>query len=75
MWTPPTPLAVARLGAEQRADLDRLGQVAAEVRRRQVDLAAAVATARSHGVSWAVIGHGVGTTGEAARQRWGTEGA
>jgi len=63
---------VARLGADQRAALDRLGQAAAEVRRAQDNLAAAVAAARSQGVSWAVIGHGVGTTGEAARQRWGS---
>ena len=30
-----------------------------------------VAEARSAGLSWAVIGWSVGTTGEAARQRWG----
>ena len=75
VWTPPTPRAVARLGADQRAALDRLAQTAVEIQRQQDDLAAKVAAARSHGVSWAVIGHAVGTTGEAARQRWGTRSA
>jgi hypothetical protein len=33
-------------------------------------LAAAVATARADGHSWAMIGNMVGTSGEAARQRY-----
>ena len=35
------------------------------------DLAEAVRNARSEGVSWAKIGKELGTTGEAARQRYG----
>lgn len=71
VWNPPTPRAVARLGSDQRVALDRLAQVASEIERRQDELTAKVAAARAQGVSWAVIGHAVGTTGEAARQRWG----
>ena len=71
-WVAPTPIAVARLGAEQRAALDRLAQAAVEVRRRQDLLLAAVDAGRSVGLSWAVVGHAVGTSGEAARQRWGS---
>ncbi len=40
----------------------------AEAERR---LAAAVSLARSNGHSWAAIGSMVGTSGEAARQRYG----
>ncbi len=35
------------------------------------DVVAAVGTARSQGYSWAAIGGLLGTTGEAARQRYG----
>ena len=35
------------------------------------ELAGAVHRARESGVSWATIGDAVGTTGEAARQRYG----
>jgi hypothetical protein len=72
VWNPPTPRAVARLGADQRAALDWLSLVAAEMERLQDQLSDKVAAARSQGVSWAVIGQAVGTSGEAARQRWGS---
>jgi hypothetical protein len=55
-------------------DVDLLADVQASVRaiRRQRDqLDAAVMHARVAGLSWATIGFSVGTTGEAARQRWG----
>jgi hypothetical protein len=35
------------------------------------ELLDAVITARAHGFSWAMIGNMLGTTGEAARQRYG----
>jgi hypothetical protein len=38
------------------------------------DLAAAVSVARAEGHSWAEIGAMLGTSGEAARQRYGTAG-
>lgn len=72
VWNPPTPRAVARLGGDQRAALDRVSEAAGALQRAQDDLRARVVAARSYGVSWAVIGHAVGTTGEAARQRWGS---
>lgn len=43
-------------------------QERAETERRLADV---VATARAEGHSWAAIGAMVGTTGEAARQRYG----
>jgi len=63
---------VARLGSEQRAALDWLALVAVELDRVQQQLGEKVAAARSQGVSWASIGHALGTSGEAARQRWGS---
>jgi len=63
---------VVRLGPEQRAAVDWLALVAAEVERVQQQLGEKVAGARAQGVSWAVIGHALGTSGEAARQRWGS---
>ncbi len=38
------------------------------------DLADAVRAARDHGCSWAAIGAMLGTSGEAARQKYGTRG-
>lgn len=61
--TPDDELDIAAIG-ELRAAVAE--QSAAE--RHLVD---AVKTARSAGMSWAVIGTFVGTSGEAARQRYG----
>jgi hypothetical protein len=44
----------------------------ARVAASQRDLAAAVHTARAEGHSWAAIGAMLGTSGEAARQRYGS---
>jgi hypothetical protein len=51
-------LMALRLAAVRRAEADRA-------------LLEAVADARQHHVSWAVIGSLLGTSGEAARQRYG----
>lgn len=51
-------LVALRLASLRRATADR-------------ELLAAVVEARQHHVSWAAIGDRLGTTGEAARQRYG----
>ena len=53
-----SPLVALRLAAVRRAQADR-------------ELLAAVSNARDHHVSWAAIGGALGTSGEAARQRYG----
>lgn len=53
-----TALRVVRRAFQERADAERR-------------LADAVAAARTEGHSWAAIGAMVGTSGEAARQRYG----
>ena len=50
-------LVALRLAVARRANADR-------------DLLVAVAEARSHHLSWAMIGDQLGTSGEAARQRY-----
>jgi hypothetical protein len=70
---PPVPRAASRLDGQQRAALEAVGSAAEGIRDLQDALASLVASARSRGVSWALIGSAVGTTGEAARQRWGRE--
>jgi hypothetical protein len=52
------PTTALWLAASRRADAER-------------DLAAAVVDARRAGVPWKVVGELVGTSGEAARQRYG----
>lgn len=64
------PVAFARLsqeGVEVVAELQREALRLQEI-REQVE--ALVIEAREAGASWAVIGWSVGTTGDAARQRW-----
>jgi hypothetical protein len=56
-------------------DARALRDVAAAFRRAAAsaqDLAAAVSVARAEGHSWAAIGAMLGTSGEAARQRYGS---
>lgn len=53
-----SPLVALRLAAARRAQADRA-------------LLDAVSDARDHQVSWATIGRSIGTSGEAARQRYG----
>ena len=58
-------------------DARALRDVAAAFRRLAAtarDLAAAVSVARAEGHSWAAIGAMLGTSGEAARQRYGKAG-
>ena len=53
-----SPLVALRLAAARRAEADRA-------------VLAAITDARDHHVSWAAIGTSLGTSGEAARQRYG----
>lgn len=53
-----SPLVALRLAAVRRAKADRA-------------LLDAVSAARDHQVIWAAIGSAIGTSGEAARQRYG----
>ena len=53
-----SPLVGLRLAAVRRAQADRA-------------LLDAVSAARNHQISWAAIGDVIGTSGEAARQRYG----
>jgi hypothetical protein len=55
-----TVLAALRNAALSRSDAER-------------SIRTAVDDARGHGYSWAVIGSLLGTSGEAARQRYGTK--
>ena len=56
-------------------DARALRDIAAAIERRagaERDIAAAVAVARAGGHTWAAIGAMLGTSGEAARQRYGS---
>jgi hypothetical protein len=55
-----SPMTTLKLAALRRAAAER-------------DLADAVRAARADGASWNSIGQAVGTTGEAARQRYGRQ--
>lgn len=60
---------------ERIRDATTLRELARAFERRaraEADLASAVATARADGHTWAAIGAMLGTSGEAARQRYGS---
>lgn len=62
-------------GPDRIRDARALRDIASAIERRadaERDTAAAVAVARAEGHSWAAIGAILGTSGEAARQRYGT---
>ena len=65
------PASVKRLKGEQLEVASQIQSVAAEIGRLQDYLSEGVDWGRQIGLSWNVIGWSVGTTGEAARQRWG----
>lgn len=66
------PVGVRRLKGEAAHCASDLQRAALAVREAQENLADQVAEARELGLSWNVVGWCVGTTSEAARQRWGT---
>ena len=65
------PRSMRKLPAELRAEVRSLIEAAAAVYESQAAVDEHVADLRQAGVSWSLIGWAVGTTGEAARQRWG----
>ena len=65
------PRSLEKLRGEDRAVMAEVMRAAAAVMQAQAALSELVADARDRGVSWSAIGWSVGTTGEAARQRWG----
>lgn len=65
------PRSVARLGEEQMVTLKAVQRNVLQTQILTQQLDYLVDQARDEGVSWAAIGWSVGTTGEAARQRWG----
>lgn len=65
------PRAVERLSAVDRAAVRALQEVTVELRERERAQADLVGELRGQGLPWAAIGWAVGTSGEAARQRWG----
>lgn len=65
------PVSVRRLKGDAREIASDLQAVAGQISGLQGRLAQGVAYGRQVGLSWGVIGWSVGTTGEAARQRWG----
>lgn len=67
MW----PASFDRLDAARRELASRLMLLIGERRNIGREIDELVGHMRSHGMSWVVIGWCVGTTAEAARQRWG----
>jgi hypothetical protein len=65
------PVSLRRLsidGLEAAAEVQRIAFTMEELGEQ---LEAAIEELRANGGSWATVGFCVGTTGEAARQRWG----
>lgn len=67
------PQAVRRLGPEARSQYRHLSQLSREREGIENEIRALVLGMRSHGISWSVIGLAIGTTGEAARKRYGLD--
>jgi hypothetical protein len=65
------PRSVKALKARDRQAVSDLVSVTGAIHDAQRKQVVAVRSLRSAGVSWGAIGWAVGTTGEAARQRWG----
>lgn len=68
------PQSLRRASPAQREVVRQLQLTVLRRQRLMDEVDALVAELRSSGVSWNSIGWSVGTTGEAARQRWGVDG-
>lgn len=65
------PRSLSRLGDESRGEARHLQQLGVQLQELADSIDDQVLACRDAGVSWAGIGWCLGTTGEAARQRWG----
>ena len=68
---PPAPFAFGRLDKVQRGVVVTLVDAARQAEAAEKRLDGWVVRARSHGISWSLIGTLCGLTGEGARKRWG----
>jgi hypothetical protein len=66
-----TPASFDRLGPDARDLAGQLMRLVGQRRMLAREIDALVEHMREHRISWVVIGWCVGTTAEAARQRWG----
>lgn len=64
------PRSLSRLRGDALEAICELQQHVLKIRELEGGLLARVADARESGASWHAVGWSVGTTGEAARQRW-----
>jgi len=67
------PVSYRRLSAPARDAVQGVQEAATAIRAWQAQLEERVLAARDEGVSWDLLGWSVGTTGSAARKRWGAE--
>jgi hypothetical protein len=68
---PLLPRALRAAGPGARQASSDLAQTARRIDDLEADLSELVVVARGEGLSWDVIGWSVGTSGNAARKRWG----
>jgi len=66
------PASMRRLSGEQADLVAELQRAAVAVHAAQLEVDRLVEECRDASCSWGVVGWSVGTTAEAARQRWGT---
>lgn len=67
------PVAVQRLSTEQRSAYRALADLALERQAIEREIRHLIVGMRSGGTSWAVIGVALGTSGQAARKRYGID--
>jgi ketosteroid isomerase-like protein len=67
------PRSLRKAGPEAQLACDAVMRKATELDDATRELETLVHEAREVGLSWDAIGWAVGTTGEAVRQRWGSE--
>ena len=67
----PRPVAWRRLGEEGEFYVAKVQKLVAQLGQLDDELNGAIASMRTAGISWDIIGVCVGMTGEGARKRWG----